>query len=415
MNSSMNTRLKKIVPVLTITTMLLMTIPLQAAAESKAASQIPEKTTREYGYQSGQALPAIEERITDGEGNTYRLVSFDDPVEDPAYQRPAQYYARQIVKDIPLDGIDNLSYYFPASIYIEDGSYVGNIPLAASPYYVIDFYESFTGQVDRYHTLYNLPDNDVTRLPFYMDFVVSSDSSFGATATGTLRLLSADYEVAGTNALGLPNDYTVHLTYRGQESWLEPHHYQVTASYGGYIESTVGHYLVVGHYELVPQPAGADATPAPAVTVLLPMPEASQESPVKLSFPLVAAAIVVVLSLMWLLAWLLFFRKNAALIRQEDDRRMVVLRKRIDVVEDQAVFGIPDRIDLYDRAQYIIELKPRLANQQGMLLVTWRDCVIAREMLNASIQIDMDRLAIKAVADVVSESVINRAGLTAEI
>ena len=384
-------------------------------SETKTPSIAPESLEREYRFQDGQELPKIEETIVDEEGNRYRLVSSERPAADGSYDRPIQYYSWQDTKDIPLDGIDSLDWYFASNVYIEDGPFIGNIPLAASPYDVTYIYESFIGQVDRYYTIEGLPDNDAIRLPSQMDFTVSSDASQGATQIATLNLLSVDYEITGTNTLGLPNNYSAHLTYRGQETWLELHHYTVTAYYEGYVESNVGQYVIKSHYELIPEPVPVTAPTIPVVSV---SPTAKQELTlvqmpnVSLSFGM--ATTVVVLVLAWLLLWLLLFRKNAKLVRLMGNDRRTLLRKHINVTAGEASLMVPDKVNLYDRAQYTVELKPRLANQQGELFVVWRGRIVAREELNPSIQIDMDSVVVDAVIGVVSETALSMGGLTTE-
>ena len=379
-------------------------IPIQqvVAAEPSAAPVAPERIEREYRYQSGQTLPEIEETIVDEQGNTYRLISSDGPITDSSYTPPSRYYTWQVANEIPLDGIDRLSAYFPPTVYVEDESFVGTIGLVANPYSITNIYESFSRQVDRYHTIENLPDNDASKLPLQMEFQVSSDVSYGATQTATLNLLSVEFEITGTSFLGLPNNYTAYLTYRGQESWLELHHYSVVASYAGSLTSTIEQYVIISRYELVVEPAITLVTPtisAPPLSM-----EAESEQLIDLSLAYAAAGIIVVLALAWLLLWGLFLRKNAKLVRSTEDKQEVLVRKHVSITAGEVVFKVPDEVDLYDHAQYVVELKPRLANQQGELLVSWRDLIVARGELKTSTPIDMDSIVIDGVISVMSEA-----------
>ena len=392
-------------------------LPLTAmAAEAGASTDVPKTIEREYRYQDGQGPPIIPETIVDEGGNKYQLLSYDAPVADPSYARPTQSYTRQYSTDIPKDDINNLSYYFAASFYIEDGPFVGNIPPAANPYYIIGIYEIFVGQVDRYHTIENLPDNDAMRIPMQMDFTVSSSEGLEATQAATLDLLSIEYEITGTNVLGRPNNYTAYLTYRGQESWLELLGYNVTAYYAGTITSNVEQYVIRSQYELIVEPvaAVAPAVIPPIATPTMPAQEIAQMQPINLDPVIAATVITVVLVLVWLLVWLLLLRKNTCLVQIIDENRKVLLRRYLSVAAGEASFVIPDEVELYGSASYVIELKPRLAMQEGELLVTWRDRIIARDTLKASIQIDKGTIVIDAVIGVISEVPAVITGTTTE-
>ncbi|MCL1847569.1 MAG: hypothetical protein FWF91_06335 [Coriobacteriia bacterium] len=407
-------RSKKKALILVVAALFAFSVPLQALAaeEDKDALSPPETVKKEYRYQDGQEPPAIEESLVDNEGNRYRLVSVDGPVTDGSYWRPTQFYTHRIEMEVPLEGINSLADYFPSSIYIEDGIFVGNIGLVVDPYDEVSVYESITGQVDKDYTITDLPDNDVVRLPLQMDFEIRSDATPEATCTATLNLLSVQYEVAGTNSLGLPNNYTAYLTYRGQESWLELHHYQVTAYYAGEIASIINQYIATGHYELeppaalpvAPAPAPAPApTPIPSVSPALSPLEIPVATPTSMTPLYASTTLVTILAFGWLLLWLLFFRKNVLLVRMMDGSREVLLRKHVNVTAGEAAFEIPDTVNLYDRAQYVIELKPRLASQQGELIVTWRKGIVAREELKAVIQIDMNSIVFGAVTGAIIE------------
>ena len=352
----------------------------------------PERITREARYFAGQDSPEPEALVVDDQGNNYRLVSSDVPIPDADYRSPSNFYSRHITRDIPPDGIDNLGDYFPRQVYVADGQFAGNISLAQDPYDRSEVLESFTGQVDCSYSLENLPDNDVARLPREMDFEVRSDAGQGATEIKTLTLLDVRYEQTGTNTLGLPTSYSAHMTFRGSESWLQLHHYIVTAYYAGYIQSSVGQYVVVSHYELekVPQsPTALPAEPVPAVPATTEPSVQPQSQLPNLVLAWAVAAVVVILAVAWLLVWLLFWRKNAALVQYTDGKSKTLLRRQLSVTAGETAFKIPSGIELYGSSKYSIELKPRLANQQGMLVVMWRDSIITRTELGASIEVTL--------------------------
>jgi hypothetical protein len=362
---------------------------------------------KEYRYLEGQEQPRIDEGITEGD-ITYRLVSTEGPVFDAGYQRPTMFYSRQITKDIPLDGIDNLGLYFPSSVWIDEGGFQGSIGMAVEPYRIQNVYESWSGQVDRQHTIEGLPDNDVVRLPQTMDFTVSSDESMGAVQTKTLTLLDVRYEVMGTNPLGLPDTYRAYLTYRGSEDWLQLHHYVVAAYYAGDVAALASQYLVTATYE----PVVADVSVAAPVT-----PRADSRSiaddevpqsaaTMSVSPALVASIVIGALVLLVLLWWLLVFYRNARLVREDVGHRKVVARRRVNVVAGEAVFRIPEEADLCDGAAYSLELSPRLAGKQGVITVIWRDQTIAREELRPTIALNALGLTNRDVMSAVAGAVL---------
>jgi hypothetical protein len=386
------------------------------AAGATAPKNAPEQVLRDLRYMASDVAPQPEETITIEDGTPYRLTSVSEPILDPSYAVPTRNYTQQVTKKIPLEGIDVLSEYFSAKLSIKDGAYVGSIGLSSNPYQIETVYESWSGQVDRQYEIENLPDNDVARLPVTMDFEVSSDAAPDATQTKRLALLDVRYEVKGTNSLGLPNNYKAYLTYRGEESWLELHHYIVTATYQGTVASSVPRYLITATYE--PQRAPA-VVPAPVAPVepskRLPEPEIPLDSSA-FALPLaliIGAAVVVVLALGWLLLWLLLFRKNAQLVKEEDGRREVLIKKRLHVVDEVADFEVPDQIELYGRAQYSIELKPRLATQEGELLVIWRERIVAREPLGPCIVLNLADIDSISMLSIVTEEVLGELGMEA--
>lgn len=383
----------------------------QSTASSGTDQQAPKNINKEYRYIEGQASPQIKETFTDENGNTYKLISSDSPIIDPSYEHPSQSYTKQITKEIPLEDAGALDAYFPASLLIEDGVFMGAIGLSADPYSTQNVYESYTGQVDRAYTLYGLPDNDASRLPTHMDFQVSSDASFGATTTTTLELLDVAYEVASTNSLGLPNNYTAYLVYRGQESWLAIHHYVVTATYAGSISSAEEGYLITSHYQLVPAPVTPEITvPAVAMTTV-PIPMAA---PLHFTPPMISAAVIVVFILALLLVWLIFLRKNITLTRITSTGSQVLFRKHLRVQNNMASLEIPPTVELNDHASYLLELKPTLANRTGQLVVVWREQTVVREHLKDAIQIDLDALVAKAVVQTIGEELIGISATSAK-
>jgi hypothetical protein len=108
---------------------------------------------------------------------------------------------------------------------------------------------------------------------------------------------------------------------------------------------------------------------------------------------------------------MLLFRKNAQLVREEDGRREILIKKRLRVVDRTADFEVPDQIELYGRARYSIELKPWLASQEGELLVTWRERLIAREALGPCVALNLADIDSVGMLDIVTEEVLDTLGI----
>jgi hypothetical protein len=377
-----------------------------AAVEEAAPAATLE---REIKFKEGDPTPEFDRTIIEEDGSEYRLVSVDDPIDDPSYIPNSKQYTQQKTIDIPKEDINKLNKYFPARVYIDDGYFSGYIGLAADPYDTINIYESFTGQVDKEHKIENLPDNDVSRLPKQKDFEVRSDAAHNATKKATLKLLSVEYEITGKTSLGLPNKYTAHLVFRGQESWLDIHHYNVTAGYEGEVLSTERHYVVRAQYELIEKPKPAlpltlVSEPIPPLAINEPeVPQLAQSIPL---LAYVAGGLIIISALGLLVLWILMLRKNAALIRTIGDRQRVLARRRLNVVDGKAIFVVPNNIQVFSSANHAIELKPTLANTKGILVVEWQGKTIARDLLQPRVEIGISSIKDEAVLAAITEALI---------
>ena len=113
-----------------------------------------------------------------------------------------------------------------------------------------------------------------------------------------------------------------------------------------------------------------------------------------------------------ILVRLLTFRKNAWLFCLESGINNVILKRHINITSNEPTFKVHAEVNLYDRAQYSIVLKPHLANQQGELLVVWHDRIITKSELKTEILIDMDNMIKEASKEAVDKMVIAPAVLT---
>lgn len=199
-----------------------------------------------YSYLEGQDIPEIPAQTT-ADGRSYSLSSQDGAVVDETYEIPTTMVSRVVTKDVPLDGVEHLDQYFEQALTVVEGDLSGIIPRTA--YQVAPVYESLTREVDRTVTIEDLPSNDVMLIPTTRDFTVTSDTGVGANTIATLSRAAVSYTVTSTDIHGLPTSYQAHVTYRGTESYLEIHHYQVTAEYGGAITSSVRRLVINATYQ----------------------------------------------------------------------------------------------------------------------------------------------------------------------
>jgi hypothetical protein len=330
----------------------------------------------EYHYADDGSLPQIPETFV-YEGSRYELDHIGEASSDAAHVAPRQSYSDEITMDILPDAINSLAAYFPATVTVDDGEYKGEIGLIG--YDRLPIRERFTGQVDRVQVFEGLPDNDAMRIPVSYDFEVRSDAEMGATQTATLALIGLDYEVSAYNELGRAVSFRATASYRGQESWLELHHYEVTAHYGGEVASTVAGLVVVATYR-----APAGPVVGPAVVVDEPEPPQAAPKPLLPAFVIVLA-VALSLALFGLLLWLLLLRKNARLVRCESGNELTVVRRHIKCAGGEALFLVPENVELFDGAKWEIKLNGKISAEAGEVVVIWREAEVCRADIGAVI------------------------------
>ncbi|MDR1357837.1 MAG: hypothetical protein LBJ48_00560 [Coriobacteriales bacterium] len=335
-------------------------------------------------------------RVITYEGREYR---FDTLIskQDPGYERPKQSYTRTLFSQVPVEGLDNWAAYFPAMHAIEDGDFQGEIGLdTTTPFSYVERYHSYRVEVDKTVDITDLPDNDYTRIPTAKTFEVVSETTPGETQENVLQLLKAEYELTGLDSLGLPNDFTAHVTYRGQEGSHDLAWYDVTAHYTGELESGVGQTLTTAFYSPVP------AEVAPIVEEAAPL--AESEFPfAELALAITGATVVVFLAVPLLYFFLL---TNARLLRVVEkgtetgtkEVTELICRRRLVLRDGVAEFRIPSEVDIFGGEDFYLTIKPRIADREGELMLTWQGRTVAvlplarhvdinfRELLTASVE-----------------------------
>lgn len=364
--------------------------------------------TLAHSYPETSEPPILPETITQ-DGQEYTLDT-TTTVPDPTYVRPSKVYTHQAFSEVPLEGFGNWGAYFPATFAVSDGEYQGEIGLdPTTPFIYAERYHSYRIQVDREVVIPHLPDNDVTRIPASQSFEVTSEITPGATQLNKLELLYVYYEVAGRDHLGLPNNYTAYVTYRGQEGYHELAWYDVLANYSGELVSSTNQMALTARYSpvkaVVVTPIAESQTPLSQAV----------ETPLMMPFVIIGAAVIILI-----LAPLLFFLllTNARMFKvldshehggdnpeeQKKETIDLVCRKRLVLREGIATFTIPSRINILADSLYHFDIKPRLADREGKLMLVWQGKVVALMPLARKIDINFNEVLITSVENALIES-----------
>ena len=196
--------------------------------------------TREYTYKAGGA-PDIPQRVSQF-GQTLTLVSVSDPVESKTLPENREY-TYQVSKSYTPDQLANA----PKNVKLTPVSGTGS------------------RQVDRAEKIENLPDNDVEKLPPRKTYSDTDGRGPGAGVSGDLALAEVKYEVTHRDQYGMPDKYTAHVVYRGEETYSAIMYYTATVTYTGEkIVEGEPTYTVVATYE-GEAPAAVDTTENPPV------------------------------------------------------------------------------------------------------------------------------------------------------
>ena len=205
------------------------TVQSQEASSERqqSGSQNTEKTVvkQEFKYKKGET-PNIPEKINQF-GQILTLASVSDPVETASLPE-SRTYTYQVSRSYTPDQLSQAP---------------GNVK-------VKPVYGYGRRQVDRKETITGLSNNDVDNLPLRKTYTDTNGRGPGATLNGELVLAEVKYEVTHRDEHGIPDSYTAHVVYRGEESHEPLMHYTATATYTDTktVEG-VPYYTVVATYE----------------------------------------------------------------------------------------------------------------------------------------------------------------------
>lgn len=218
--------------VICLTSILFATfaLPGLALGDDGASSMVTAPVTREFTYLASEGAPDIPDTWTESTGFTYHLTSETTaPVDGyiPDHQTFSRSFTTTVGPDQPYDSSEIL----PSSLQVDEGEFSGEIPLTS--WSSTPLLQTQTRQVDRTMIVEGLPSNDVIQIPAEAEFTISSDEYPGATTTGSLSMAGVSFEVAGTDASGIPDSFTATVLYRGVERSLEVTGYEVSGEYSG--------------------------------------------------------------------------------------------------------------------------------------------------------------------------------------
>ena len=220
---------KKILAVLllVIIVAIMIVFPAGAFAADMAPGAIAEKTTikQEFTYKKGET-PNIQQEIIQF-GQVFTLVSVSEPAEDKTLPATRSYT------------------YQVSSNYTPE-----QLSQAPKNVKLTPIYGAGKRQVDRIETVVDLPDNDVDRLPQRKMFFDTNGRGPGAALRGMLVLAEVEYVPSGWDEDGLPDNYTAHVYYRGEENYTALLCYEAVTTYTKTVtEDGDTMYTVVATYE----------------------------------------------------------------------------------------------------------------------------------------------------------------------
>jgi len=220
---------KKVATLLLLATFtaIIIAFPASSFAASTPTGAAREKTTitQEFSYKEGEK-PNINEEITQF-GQVFTLVSVSEPAASKTLPKSRSYT------------------YQVSSSYTPE-----QLSQAPKKVTLTPVYGTGKRQVDREDKIENLPDNDVERLSLTRYYTDTEGHGPGVEVKGELVLAEVKYEPKGWDEDGIPNNYTAHVVYRGEETYTALLYYEAVTTYTDTVtEDGDTTYTVVATYE----------------------------------------------------------------------------------------------------------------------------------------------------------------------
>jgi hypothetical protein len=381
----------------TLALLLLSLPPLGARAFGAEGELGPVPIVREYTYDPRRDTPDVEQRITDEAGTVYLLKEISNPIPGPGIPEK-QFTAtvqRPITPEMESQGSAAARSVFAEELMLDVGEYAGVLRIRSLTTEPV--YRSVEEQVEHTVVYSDLATVDVLQLPEYETFTVSDDGDFDATVSKTLRRVAVSWETTGFDGDGRPALHEATVVFRGTQRQLVLDYHVATATYSGslpaksYEETVFATYAPEAAPALQREPEIRPLSMTDSVTVSEPL--APLSAPVLISVPLLIATAGALIVLLVLLPVLYFFLyHNARLVSVSAvGRTKVLVRKRLRVVEGEAVFRIDPSLNLFREGEkHLILLNRGLAARPGDLVVLWGELRILRVALRRDTDISRE-------------------------
>ena len=351
---------------------VMLAVTEQAAATGAGApsaevqAQAPEagaqEATERFTFFEGEEAPAIPDTL-ERDGVTWTLVSQGEPRVDDTYQAETRPYAA--TESGTFASVAAAQAAFPQTREVEQDGFAGTVTRTDFTYRAL--LETGTMMADRVVTYGPFESNEVRDVPETITVEVEDASG---VHTETIRRASVRWEVAGTNAAGMPNGYNCVVTYRGAVSFKRVAGWDAAAVYEGTLMRQ-GTRMVVEAVYRAPEPVtptedegenaadGADAEPADEGIV----PADAGMGRRAAALPVVAGSAVAAVAV-----GLLFFlrSRNVTVCSRGDERILAKIHAGWDA-QGRLRVAIPPRVPLSDGA--VLYLRENLCDG-GDLRVT---------------------------------------------
>jgi len=324
----------------------------------------------EREYEANGEEPTFDEFIVI-DGVRYELGEITAPVRADESLPSGMRIVREMTINVerePFESSEGARAFFPSGQAINEAGYVGSLGLVDVS--VTESKKVTESLIERAVDFTGLPSNDVSVIPLTYDFEVASAEGPEMTVLVTFDRLSVEFEL--TSSGGREPVYTAHVLFRGLEHNVVTDYYTLHARYEGAVSLVNDTMVVTASYSEVPVADVVEAVPLVQAAPSLIIPEPAAPLAVQSTdlYTTIVAGLLVVLVLAFLLALLYLLSRNARLV--DTDTNKVVARRRVKVISGQALFVIPEKIDLEAGQSFIILLKPQVAAQEGVLVVVWR-------------------------------------------
>ena len=307
-------------------------------ASGAASPAEPAEVTERFTYFEGEEEPAIPETL-ERDGAVWTLVSCSEPHNDESYEPETRPYAA--TESGSFASAADAQAAFPETREVEEEGFAGTVTRVSFTYGAR--LETVTLVADRQVTYGPFISNEVRDLP---ETITVEVQDAAGSHTETIRRASVTWEVAGTNAVGMPTGYNCVATYRGSVTAKRVVGWDATAVYEGTLVKQ-GRQLVVEAVYRAPEPVVDEepvAGPAPDADAVESAAAASGRRIAPLPVAAGSAAAVVAVGILFFLR-----SRNVTVCSRGDERILARTHARRDAQGSLRV-AIPPRVSLAEGA-----------------------------------------------------------------